>query len=49
VRLRARMTVTDRQVQERVRQFQQPGVEIRISRLIGTNARDALPVTVDET
>ena len=44
VRLRARMTVTDRQVQARVRQFQQPGVEIRISRLIGTTARDALPV-----
>ena len=49
VRLRARMTVTDRQVQERVRQFQQPGVEIRISRLIGTNARDALPVGGEAT
>jgi Transmembrane secretion effector len=44
VRLRVRMTVTDRQIHERVGQFQQPGVEIRISRLIGTTSRDAFPV-----
>ena len=43
VRLRSRMTVADRQVQERVAQFQQPGVAIRISRLIGTTSRDAFP------
>jgi hypothetical protein len=47
VRLRARMTVADRQIHERVGQFQQPGVEIRISRLIGATSRDAFPVTGD--
>jgi hypothetical protein len=49
VRLRTRMTVADRQIQERVGQFQQPGVAIRISRLIGTNSRDAFPVTGETT
>jgi hypothetical protein len=39
VRLRTRMTVTDRQIQEHVRQFQMPGIAIRVSRLIGTTAR----------
>ena len=43
VRLRSRMTVADRQIQERVAQFQQPGAAIRISRLIGTTLRDAFP------
>jgi len=43
VRLRTRMTVTDRQIQERVAQLQRPGVAIRISRLIGTSSRDAFP------
>ena len=47
VRLRVRMTVSDRQIHEHVGQFQQPGVEIRISRLIGTTSRDAFPVTGD--
>ena len=37
VRLRTRMTVADRQIQDRVFQLQRPGVEIRISRLIGTD------------
>jgi MFS family permease len=36
VRLRTRMTVADRHIQERPGQFQQPGLAIRISRLIGT-------------
>jgi MFS family permease len=35
VRLRQRMTVTDRKLQERVEALQRPGVPIRISRLIG--------------
>ena len=35
VRLRQRMTVADRKLQERVEQLQRPGVPIRISRLIG--------------
>ena len=35
VRQRSRMTVTDRQLQERVTKLQEPGVEIRVSRLIG--------------
>jgi MFS family permease len=39
VRLRTRMTVTDRQIQEHVGQFQMPGIAIRVSRLIGTTAR----------
>ncbi|HWS25717.1 MAG TPA: MFS transporter, partial [Xanthomonadales bacterium] len=47
VRLRARMTVTDRQIHEHIGQFQQPGIEIRVARLISTTARDASPVTGD--
>jgi MFS family permease len=39
VRQRSRMTVTDRQLQARVTTFQQPDVEIRVSRLIGIDAR----------
>jgi MFS family permease len=35
IRLRQRMTVTDRKLQERVEALQRPGVPIRISRLIG--------------
>ncbi|MBP8294696.1 MAG: MFS transporter [Burkholderiales bacterium] len=41
VRLRNRMTVADRKYQERVEAYQKPGVPIRVSRLIGINARDA--------
>jgi MFS family permease len=40
VRQRSRMTVTDRQLQERVAKLQRPEVEIRVSRLIGIDARD---------
>ena len=40
VRQRSRMTVTDRQLQERVAKLQQPAVEIRVSRLIGIDPRD---------
>lgn len=40
VRLRTRMTMADRQVQERVEQFQQPGVPIRITRLISSDWRE---------
>ncbi|MBS1228370.1 MAG: hypothetical protein H6R17_1647 [Proteobacteria bacterium] len=47
VRLRSRMTVTDRQIHERIGQFQQPGVEIRVARLISTSSRDAVPLTGD--
>jgi len=42
VRLRNRMTMADRQVQDRVSKFQRPGVPIRISRLIGTDLRDVV-------
>ena len=35
VRLRTRMTIADRQIQERAEQLQQPGVSVRVSRLIG--------------
>ncbi len=41
VRLRNRMTMADRQVQELVARFQRQGVPIRVSRLIGTDLRDA--------
>jgi MFS family permease len=40
VRQRSRMTVTDRQLQQRVAKLQQPEIEIRVSRLIGIDARD---------
>jgi MFS family permease len=40
VRLRTRVTMTDRRLQERVEQFQQPGVPIRVTRLIGANWRE---------
>jgi MFS family permease len=42
VRQRSRMTVTDRQLQERVSKLQQPEVEIRVSRLIGIDPRDVV-------
>ncbi len=38
VRLRTRMTVTDRRIQDRVAEFQRPGVPVRVSRLIGVDA-----------
>jgi len=40
VRQRSRMTVSDRQLQERVSKLQHPGVEIRVSRLIGIDPRE---------
>jgi MFS family permease len=40
VRQRSRMTVSDRQLQERVAKLQHPGVEIRVSRLIGIDPRE---------
>jgi hypothetical protein len=42
VRLRNRMTVADRKLQEQVEAHQMSGVPIRVSRLIGINPRDAL-------
>jgi MFS family permease len=41
IRLRSRMTMRDRKVQEHVEQFQQSDVPIRISRLIGVRPVDA--------
>jgi len=41
VRLRSRMTMGERKLQEHVEQFQRPGVPIRISRLIGVTSLDA--------
>jgi Transmembrane secretion effector len=40
VRQRSRMTVTDRELQARVTTFQQPDVEVRVSRLIGIDGRE---------
>jgi len=42
VRLRTRMTVADRKVQDRVADLQRQDVPIRVSRLLGVNARDFL-------
>ena len=36
VRLRTRMTMADREKQDRVERLQQPGVPVRVSRLIAT-------------
>jgi len=45
-RLRARMTVTDRKLQVRVRELQRPEFPIRISRLIGVSPDETLsPIT----
>jgi MFS family permease len=38
VRLRSRMTMADRTLQDRVQQFQREGVPVQVSRLIGVNA-----------
>ncbi|MEO8740550.1 MAG: MFS transporter [Casimicrobiaceae bacterium] len=40
IRLRSRMTVTDRKLQDRVAQFQRQDVPVRVSRLIGVDARE---------
>jgi MFS family permease len=40
VRLRTRMTVADRHIQERVEAMQNPDTPLRVSRLIGVNERD---------
>jgi MFS family permease len=47
VRLRTRMTMSDRQIQSRVEQFQQPGVPIPVTRLISTDLRDASGAAAD--
>jgi MFS family permease len=41
VRLRARLTYADQELQERVMRLQRPGVPLRISRLIGVRLEDA--------
>jgi hypothetical protein len=43
VRLRSRMTMGERKLQEHVEQFQRPSVPIRVSRLIGVKPLDAEP------
>ncbi len=40
IRLRSRMTMADRKLQDRVEQFQREGVPVTVSRLIGVNAFD---------
>ncbi|MEP7274993.1 MAG: MFS transporter, partial [Betaproteobacteria bacterium] len=42
VRLRTRMTVSDRKIQDRVTELQQQDVPIRVSRLLGVNDREFL-------
>jgi len=39
VRLRTRLTINDRQLQARVEAFQRPGIDIRVTRLIGIEKR----------
>jgi MFS family permease len=41
VRLRARLTYADQELQDRVMRLQRPGVPLRISRLIGVSLEDA--------
>ena len=41
IRLRSRMTIADRKVLDEVDQFQQNGVPVRVSRLLGISASDA--------
>ena len=41
IRLRSRMTIADRKVLDEVDQFQQKGVPVRVSRLLGISASDA--------
>ncbi len=41
VRLRTRMTMADRQLQDRVEHLQRPGVPVRVSRLIAENPQEA--------
>ena len=40
VRLRTRMTVTDRNLQDRVLELQKKDVPVRVSRLLGVNERE---------
>jgi hypothetical protein len=40
VRLRARLTMADQDLRERVQRLQRPGVPVRISRLIGVGAEE---------
>lgn len=49
VRVRARMTVSDRQIHDRVGEYQQPDIEIRVTRLISATSRDAFPVIGEGT
>jgi hypothetical protein len=44
VRLRSRMTIADRQLQEEVARFQRADVPIRVSRLLGVDLPDATEV-----
>jgi len=46
VRLRTRMTMTDRQIQNRVEQLQRPGIPVRVSRLIGVNPHETPPAAI---
>jgi MFS family permease len=45
IRLRSRMTVADREIQERVAKLQRPDVPIRVSRLIGVKRSDLYGAT----
>ena len=48
IRLRSRMTVADRKLQDRVTQFQREDVTVRVSRLIGVSAREDASVKPHE-
>ena len=45
VRLRARMTISDRKLQEEVAQYQRPGVDIGVSRLLGVDLPEGVAGT----
>ncbi|MGB8435484.1 MAG: MFS transporter [Burkholderiales bacterium] len=48
IRLRSRMTMADRKLQERVLELQREGVPVRISRFIGVTSFDDDPESTDE-
>jgi MFS family permease len=47
VRLRTRMTVSDRRIQDRVEALQREGTPIRVSRLIGIDSSDKLATAIE--
>jgi hypothetical protein len=43
VRLRSRMTIADRNIQQEIEKYQREGVEVRVSRFLGVDLPEARP------